>query len=61
MLDSYPKRRELEEQVQRVKSETKKEQIENIEEINYANKTVPLKTERLREVFKRVETQSHEI
>lgn len=44
-----------------MKSETRKEQIEKIEEITYNNKTVPLKSEKLRMVFKRVETQMHDI
>ena len=45
----------------RVKTQTKREQIENIEEINYNNKIIPLKTEKLKTVFKRVETQMQDI
>lgn len=56
MVAQYPKRGELEEQIKRVKSQTKREQIENIEEISYNNKIIPLKTEKLRQVFKRVES-----
>ena len=44
-----------------MKVQTKKEQIEKIEEITYNNKTVPLKTEKLKLVFKRVETHLHDI
>jgi hypothetical protein len=61
MVSQYPRRGEIEAQVVRVKSQTKKEQIENIEEISYNNKIIPLKTEKLRQVFKRVESQMHEI
>lgn len=61
MVESYPERRQIEEQISRVKSETKREQIENIEEISYNNKTIPLKTEKLKQVFKKVETHLHEI
>ena len=51
----------MEEKVSHVKVQVKKEQIENIEEISYNNKTVPLKTEKLKIVFKKVESQLHEI
>lgn len=34
--------------IAKVKSETKREQIENIEEITYNNKTIPLKTDKLK-------------
>jgi len=44
-----------------VKIEAKKEQIENIGEINYNNKIIPLKTEKLKQVFKRVESHMHDI
>lgn len=44
-----------------MKSETRREQIEKIDEITYNNKSVPLKTDKLRQVFKRVETHMHEI
>lgn len=56
MINSYPHKKELEEKVSHVKVQTKKEQIENIEEITYNNKTVPLKTDKLKIVFKKVET-----
>ena len=45
----------------RVKSQTKREKIENIEEISYNNKIIPLKTEKLRLVFKRVQSQMQDI
>lgn len=61
MIQSYPKKKEIEEQVSRVKSETKKEQIENIEEISFNNKIIPLKTEKLKQVFKKVESEQHAI
>ena len=61
MVTGYPVKGELEEQVVRVKSQTKREQIENIEEINYNNKIIPLKTEKLKQVFKRVESQMQDI
>jgi len=61
MVDKFPKKADLEDQVARVKSQTKREQIENIEEINYNNKIIPLKTEKLRTVFKRVQLQMQDI
>ena len=54
-------KKELEEQIIKVKSDTRKEQIEKIDEITYNNKSVPLKTEKLKQVFKRVESHMHEI
>ncbi len=51
----------MEEQIAKAKSESKKEQIEKIEEITYNNKTVPLKSERLKQVFKKVESHMHDI
>jgi chorismate mutase len=51
----------LEDQIAKAKSESKKDQIEKIEEITYNNKTVPLKSERLKQVFKKVESHNHEI
>lgn len=61
MVKNYPEKKQIEEQISKVKSESKREQIENIEEITYNNKTVPLKTEKLKSIFKRVETHNHEI
>ena len=61
LLQNYPQRKELEDEISKVKSDTRREQIEKIEEITYNNKSVPLKTERLKEVFKRVETHMHDI
>lgn len=61
MVQAYPKKKDIEEQVTRVKSETKKEQIENIEEISFNNKIIPLKTDKLKQVFKRVEGEQHAI
>jgi hypothetical protein len=51
----------LEEQISKVKSETRREQIEKIEEITYNNKSVPLKTDKLKQVFKRVESHMIDI
>ena len=41
--------------IQTAFSETKQEQIENIQEINFNGKNIPLKSERLRMIFKKVE------
>ena len=61
MVSAYPQKRDLEEQVARTKSQAKREQIESMEEISYNNKIIPLKTEKLKQVFKRVQSQMHEI
>jgi hypothetical protein len=61
MVSKFAGKKDLEDQVVRVKAQTKREQIENIEEINYNNKIIPLKTEKLRQVFKRVESQMQDI
>jgi RNA-binding signal recognition particle 68 len=61
LLNSFPSKHSLDEQIAKVKSETKKEQIEKIEEITYNNKSVPLKSERLKQVFKKVESHMQEI
>jgi hypothetical protein len=61
MVEKFPKKADLENQVVRVKQQTKREQIENIEEITYNNKVIPLKTEKLRVVFKRVQSQMQDI
>ncbi len=61
MVDKFPKKAELEQQVVRVKQQTQREQIENIEEITYNNKVIPLKTEKLRIVFKKVQSQMQDI
>jgi len=36
------------------KQDTVMEQIENIEEVTFNNKSVPLKTEKIKEVFRRI-------
>jgi hypothetical protein len=61
MVAAYPRKGELEDQVVRVKAQTKREQIDNIEEIQYNSKTIPLKTEKLRLVFKRVHSLLQDI
>jgi hypothetical protein len=61
LITNYPLKKELEEQIIKVKSETRREQIEKIDEITYNNKTVPLKTDKLKQVFKRVETHMNDI
>ena len=61
LIQNYPNRKEMEEQITKVKSATRREQIEKIDEITYNNKSVPLKTDRLKEVFKRVESHMHDI
>jgi predicted site-specific integrase-resolvase len=53
-VSSYPQKKSLEEQVARTKTQAKREQIESMEEISYNNKIIPLKTEKLKQVFKRV-------
>ena len=60
-MSSYPQKKSLEEQVARTKTQAKREQIESMEEISYNNKIIPLKTEKLKQVFKRVQSQMHEI
>ena len=61
MLNSYPDKKKLEDQISKAKSQTKKEQIEKIEEITYNKKSIPLKSDRLKQVFKKVESHLHEI
>ena len=61
LVSSYPQKKSLEEQVARTKTQAKREQIESMEEISYNNKIIPLKTEKLKQVFKRVQSQMHEI
>jgi len=45
------------EEISKAHTETKQEKIENIQEVSYNGKSIPLKSERLRQVFKRVENQ----
>ena len=45
----------LDSQIEKAYKSTKKEQIENIQEISFGGKQVPLKSERLKIIFKRVE------
>lgn len=47
---------QLEGQIKQAKADTEKEMIENIEEITYNNKTVPLKTEKMKTAFKELKT-----
>lgn len=61
MVKGYPAKTRLEEQVVRVKQQAQRDKIENIEEISYNNKIIPLKTEKLKQVFKRVESQMQDI
>jgi hypothetical protein len=56
LIQNYPEKKGIEEQISKVKSETKREQIEKIDEITYNNKSVPLKTEKLKTIFRRVES-----
>lgn len=42
-------------------ADTKQEKIENIEEVTYNGKSIPLKSERLRTAFKKVENQLNEL
>jgi len=53
--------KEKSKQIQDARVSTKKEQIENIQEIKFNGKSIPLKSERLKLVFKRVENQAAEI
>jgi len=61
MVKGYPAKARLEEQVVRVKQQAQRDKIENIEEISYNNKIIPLKTEKLKQVFKRVESLMQDI
>lgn len=61
LITNYPQKKELEDQITKQKSESRKEQIEKIDEITYNGKTVPLKTDKLKQVFKRVESHMHDI
>lgn len=56
MMQNYPEKTKIEDTIQKVKYETKREQIEKIEEIHFNNKAIPLKTEKLKMVFKKVES-----
>jgi hypothetical protein len=44
-----------------VKRETKKEEIEKIEQINYNGKSIPLKTEKLKMIFKKVQNHLQDL
>ena len=46
----------LENKIKQAKANTDQEMIENIEEISYNNKTVPLKTEKMKSAFKELKT-----
>jgi hypothetical protein len=61
LINGYAQKSEIEAKITKVKSEARREQIEKIDEITYNNKTVPLKTDKLKQVFKRVEGTMHEI
>ena len=52
---------ELGKQIKAAHKETKQEQIENIKEITLSGRSVPLKTERLRTTFKKVENHLNEL
>ena len=56
MIDKFPERTRIESEIASIKSSTKREQIEKFEEISFNNKSVPLKTEKLKMIFKKVET-----
>lgn len=45
----------LDSQIEKAFKSTRQEQIENIQEISFGGKQVPLKSERLKIIFKRVE------
>jgi hypothetical protein len=61
LINGFSQKTEIEEKISKVKSEARKEQIEKIDEITYNGKTVPLKTDKLKQVFKRVEGTMHHI
>ena len=48
-------------QIVRVKRDTRKEEIEKIEQINYNGKSIPLKTDKLKAIFKKVENTLQDI
>lgn len=60
-MSAFGGKSKLEEQIAKVKRDTKKEQIENIEEITFNNKSIPLKTEKIKQAFKRFQTSQLEM
>lgn len=51
----------LQAEVEKAHKSTRQEQIENIEQITFGSKSIPLKSERLKQTFKKVESQSSAI
>ena len=60
-MESFGGKQALEDSISKVKADTFKEQIENIEEISFNNKTIPLKTEKIKQAFKRFHLIKHDI
>jgi hypothetical protein len=60
-LKSFGSKEKLEGEIARIKSETQKEMIQNIEEVTFNGKSIPLKTEKIKEVFKRFHLMLHDI
>ncbi len=56
LVDKYPEKATLVAHIEQVKSSTRREKIEQLEEITINNKTVPLKTEKLKQIIKKVES-----
>ena len=48
----------LQAEVEKAHKATRQEKIENIEEVTFGSKSIPLKSERLKQTFKKVESQS---
>ena len=61
IVEDYPSRTQLEERVMEALEHTKREKIENITSITFNNKTIPLKTDKLKAAFKAVFTADQQI
>lgn len=55
-MQSNQFKEQLERKIKEAKANTDQEMIDNIEEISYNSKTVPLKTEKMRLAFKEVKS-----
>lgn len=61
MIDGHPEKKLIEEKIMKTKTAAAMEKIEKIEEISYNKKSIPLKSDRLKQVFKKVESHLHSI
>ena len=55
LVTEFPERAAILKNIESVKASTRREKIEQMEEVTLGNKTVPLKTEKLKLAFKKVE------